>query len=188
MVTTPRLVLRSPTMWELRLVLALGSDGEAQRRLHWAPEDVIPEDERERLVTAPVGRGRGRFGLPGPGLEAALLAIDPALGLPAGAVTLTPESRDRCELGGYLAPSYRGRGLGAELFAAGLALAQHHLHITEVRAAVEPANTACVRALWRAGFDPAAGPEKYVLPDGHVLPSAWFADVTPQPAWCEGTW
>ncbi|GAA0599626.1 GNAT family N-acetyltransferase [Actinomadura livida] len=81
-----------------------------------------------------------------------------------------------------------GRGLGAELFAAGLALAQQHLHFTEVRAGAEPANAACVRSLWRAGFDPAAGPEKHVLPDGRVVPTAWYSDVTPAPVWCPSSW
>ncbi|WP_165965925.1 GNAT family protein [Actinomadura sp. 7K534] len=187
-ITTPRLLLRSLTMADIPLTEALGSDPEAQRWLGWAPEDIMPEDERDHLLAAPVGAGRSRFGLPSRRVELGMLAIDPEYGLPAGAFFLTPESEARCELGGYLAPRYRGRGLGAELFAAGLALAQQHLHFTEVRAGVEPENVACARSLWRAGLDPADGPETHVLQDGRVIPSAWYSDVTPNPVWCPSGW
>ncbi|TMR40299.1 hypothetical protein [Actinomadura geliboluensis] len=32
---------------------------------------------------------------------------------------------------------------------------------------------------WRAGFDPAPGPETHRLSDGRVIPSRWFANVEP---------
>ncbi|MEV4671301.1 GNAT family protein [Actinomadura sp. NPDC049382] len=51
------------------------------------------------------------------------------------------------DIGGHLAPDYRGRGLGAELFTAGLALAHRHLGYREVRAGAEPENIASVRSL-----------------------------------------
>ncbi|MFG2087722.1 MULTISPECIES: GNAT family N-acetyltransferase [unclassified Spirillospora] len=188
MITTPRLLLRSLTMADARLTGALGSDPEAQRWLGWSPEDLVAEDERDRLLSAPATGGRARFGLPSRCVQTGMLAIDPERGTVAGTLMLTPRSADLCELGGYLAPAYRGRGLGAELFAAGLALAQLHLRITEVRAGAEPENLACVRSLWRAGFDPAAGPETHVLPDGRVIPSAWFSVVEPEPARCPSGW
>ncbi|XRQ06144.1 GNAT family N-acetyltransferase [Actinomadura welshii] len=186
---SPRLLFRSLTMWDLRLTTALASDPEAQRWLGWKQDDVVAEDERDRLLSAPARRGRSRFGLPSFAMPTAgMLAVDPGCGLPAGALILTPESEDLCQVGGYLAPSYRGRGLGAELFTAGLALAQWHLHFTEVRAVVHPENLACARSLGRAGFAPAAGPETYTLPDGRVIPAAWYSSVTLAPGWCPSAW
>lgn len=187
-VTTPRLALRSLTVADLPLAAAAASDPEAQRWLGWKREDLVAGEERDRLLSAPPGRGRARFGLPSRCVPTGMLAVDPENGLPAGILWLTPESPDLCELGGYLAPSYRGRGLGAELFAAGLALAQGHLHFTEVRAGVQRENVRCARSLWRAGLDPASGPEKHVLPDGRVIPSDWYSSVVPDPAWCGSAW
>ncbi|MEU8796022.1 GNAT family N-acetyltransferase [Spirillospora sp. NPDC048819] len=188
MITTPRLLLRSLRLREGRLAQAIGSDPEAQRWLGWRPKSLVPEDERGRLLAVPASGGRSRFGLPGRYVETGMLAIDPDGGLAAGVVTLTPVSEDLCELGGYLAPAYRGRGLGAELFAAGLALAQQHLHVTEVRAGVEPENVASVRSLWRAGLDPIPGPQSHRLSDGRVIPAAWYSDVSPNPGWCASAW
>ncbi|MER7543636.1 GNAT family N-acetyltransferase [Actinomadura sp.] len=187
-VLTPRLRLRSPTAADLRVAAATGSDPAAQRWLGWEPAVLVPEDERARLLSAPPGRGRTRLGLPRRCVATSLLAIDPERGLAAGTVTLTPLSREVCELGGHLAPAYRGRGLGAELFAAGAALAHRHLGFTVVRAGAEPANAASVRSLWRAGFDPAPGPETYRLPDGRTIPAVWFASTEPDPRWCAPSW
>ncbi|NKZ07172.1 GNAT family N-acetyltransferase [Actinomadura latina] len=187
-ILTPRLVFRSATRSDLRRIAATAGDPAAQRWLGWRPDAVLPPDERERLLAAPAGRGRGRFGLPSPRIQTGLIAIDPDRGTAAGAVSLLPLSAEVCELGGNLAPAYRGRGLGAELFTAGLVLAQRHLHFTEVRAGAEPENVASVRSLWRAGLDPVPGPETHRLPDGRVIPSAWFANVEPNPAWCPSGW
>jgi RimJ/RimL family protein N-acetyltransferase len=187
-IRTPRLAFRTATRSDLRRIAATGSDPQAQRWLGWAPESMIAEPERERLLTAPAGRGRGRFGLPGPLVETRLIAIDPERGTTAGAVSLTPLSEEVCEMGGHLAPAYRGRGLGAELFTAGLALAHRHLHFTEVRAGAEPENLASVHSLWRAGLDPVPGPAAYRLSDGRVIPSTWFANAEPNPTWCPSGW
>jgi RimJ/RimL family protein N-acetyltransferase len=187
-IRTPGLVLRTATVADFRRIAAGGSDPQAQRWLGWTPESTVPEDERERLLAAPAGRGRRRFGLPGRCVETQLIAIDPERGTTAGAVSLNPLSDEVCEMGGHLAPAYRGRGLGAELFTAGLALAHRHLHFTEVRAGAEPENMASVTSLWRAGLDPAPGPDTYRLSDGRVIPSRWFANVEPNPTWCPSGW
>ncbi|GAA1853371.1 hypothetical protein GCM10009736_20080 [Actinomadura bangladeshensis] len=92
------------------------------------------------------------------------------------------------KMGGHLAPAYRGRGLGAELFTAGLALAHRHLHFGEVCAGAEPENLASVHSLWRAGLDPTLGPDTHRLSDGRVIPSVWFANVEPNPTWCPSGW
>ncbi|MFA1543877.1 GNAT family N-acetyltransferase [Actinomadura monticuli] len=183
-VLTPSLHFRSLTVADVRVAAAAGSDPAAQRWLGWHPADLVPEDERDRLLAAPPGRGGARFGLPGRRVWTSMLAIDPERGLAAGMVTLTPRSEKACELGGHLAPAYRGRGLGAELFTAGLALAHRHLGFAEVRAGAEPENAASVRSLWRAGLDPAAGPDTYRLADGRVIRPSWFAGVEPNPARC----
>ncbi len=183
-ILTPRLFFRTATLSDARRIAASASDAAAQRWLGWTPEMLIPEEERARLLATPAGRGRGRFGLPNPGLRLDMIAIEPDRGSLAGSFTLTPLSGDGCELGGHLAPDYRGRGLGAELFTAGLALAHRHLGYREVRAGAKPENIASVRSLWRAGFDPAPGPETHRLSDGRVIPSRWFANVEPAPTRC----
>ncbi|NEA24175.1 GNAT family N-acetyltransferase [Actinomadura bangladeshensis] len=187
-IRTPGLVFRTATWSDQRRIAATGSDPQAQRWLGWGPESVLGEDERERLLAAPAGRGRGRFGLPSPRVETRLIAIDPERGTTAGAVSLSPLSDEVCEMGGHLAPAYRGRGLGAELFTAGLALAHRHLHFGEVRAGAEPENLASVHSLWRAGLDPTLGPDTHRLSDGRVIPSVWFANVEPNPTWCPSGW
>lgn len=186
-IVTPRLFLRTATWSDARRIRAAASDAEAQRWLGWEPGILVPERERAGLLAAPAGRGRGRFGLPSPRLGLSMIAIDPDRGTTAGSLSLTPLSGDGCELGGSLAPGYRGRGLGAELFTAGLALAHRHLGFREVRAGAEPENAASVRSLWRAGLDPAPGPETHRLSDGRVIPSRWFASVEPEPVRCRST-
>lgn len=109
-ITTPGLALRSLTVADLPLAAAAASDREAQRWLGWKREDLVAGEERDRLLSAPPGRGRARFGLPSRCVPTGMVAVDPDNGLPAGILWLTPESPDLCELGGYLAPSYRGRG------------------------------------------------------------------------------
>ncbi|QKW39272.1 GNAT family N-acetyltransferase [Actinomadura sp. NAK00032] len=183
-IVTPRLFFRTATCSDARRIAATAGDAAAQRWLGWTPGMLLPEEERAALLAAPAGRGRGRFGLPSPRLGLGMIAIDPDRGTPAGSFTLTPLSGDSCELGGHLAPDYRGRGLGAELFTAGLALAHRHLGYREVRAGAEPENIASVRSLWRAGLDPAPGPETYRLSDGRVIPSRWFANTEPNPTRC----
>jgi RimJ/RimL family protein N-acetyltransferase len=89
------------------------------------------------------------------------------------------------EVGGFLAPRFRGRRLGAELFAGAAQFAHYHLGEEHVYAVTEPANAACVRALLLAGFTPADGPEVRRLPDGRVVPACWFQHATGQPTQCE---
>ena len=183
-ILTPSLHFRSQTLADARRAAAAGSDPEAQRWLGWRPGSLVPADERDRLLAAPAGTGRSRFGLRVPVMEIAMVAVDPERGTLAGSVSLVPLSRDVCELGGSLAPAYRGRGLGAELFTAGLALAHRHLGFREVRAGAEPENIASVRSLWRAGFDPAPGPAAHRLSDGRVIPCTWFSSVEREPQRC----
>lgn len=110
-----------------------------------------------------------------------LIAIDHATGLLAGGVAYDPGSG---EIGGWLAPRFRGRRLGAELFTSAMQFAHYHLGKEYVLAGTEPANVSCVRALLAAGFIPASGPDAHRLPDGRIVPSRWFQHVVDQPVEC----
>lgn len=111
------------------------------------------------------------------------LAVDRGSGLAAGGAALHVGS---LEVGGWLAPEFRGHGLGAELFAAIAQFGHDHLGITTARAGTEPANVACVAALLAARFEPTQGPQTHHLPDGRAVPACWFRHDTGQPARCQG--
>jgi RimJ/RimL family protein N-acetyltransferase len=103
-------------------------------------------------------------------------------GWPAGGVALDAVS---LEAGGWLAPGFRARGLGAELFAGIAQFGHDHLGIAMVRAGTEQANTACVAALLAAGFEPAEGPATHRLPDGRVIRARWFRHDAEQATSCQ---
>lgn len=179
MVHMERLHFQSPATSDLRMRLAAASDSEAQRWLGWRKNEVIRESRRGSLLAKKPGQGRWRAaGIIG---EFHLIAIDQATGLLAGAVGYDPDSG---EVGGFLAPQFRGRGLGAELFAAAAQFAHYHLGEEYVLAATERANVPCIRALLSAGFTPVPGPDTHPLPDGRVVPAYWFQHVVDQPAEC----
>ena len=110
-----------------------------------------------------------------------LVAIGPASDRLAGLVAMTWETR---EIGGWLVPEYRGRGLGAALFAAAAELAHRHLGTTAVRAGAHPGNAACIGALTAAGFTPTPGPETHVQPSGRIIPARWFRHERGQAGYC----
>ncbi|TDB78801.1 N-acetyltransferase [Actinomadura sp. KC216] len=183
-ISTPRLLFRSPTIIDVLAVLAVASDADAQRWLGWEPESVVPERQRERLLN---GRARLRRPLLGWGPVRAplcLVAIDPQNRAYAGMATIQEVTPDACEVGGSLSPDYRGLGLGAELFTAIYQLAHHHFGYAEVRAGTEPTNTACIRSLQSAGFVRVAGSDTHLLPVGRTVPAAWFSRTDPDTAIC----
>jgi len=164
----PGLRLQTPTVGDLRIMFAAASDPQAQRWLGWEGQTLIPERDRERLLVMPPGQGRISSPRPGKWL---LAAIDVADGWLAGAIAV---DEDRGEIGGWLAPRFRGRRLGGRLFAGGAAFAHQHLGVASVRADTESGNAACIAALVSAGFIPAAGPDTDTLPNGRVVPVRWF--------------
>jgi RimJ/RimL family protein N-acetyltransferase len=158
---------------------AAGSDPEAQRWLGWSENVLIPEPERDRLLAMEPGQGRGAGGY----LDLYLLAVDRASGQAAGGGAVHTHS---LETGGWLAPAFRGRGLGKELFAALAQFGHDHLGIATVRAGTERGNVACVTALRAAGFEPSEGPQVHHLPDGRTVPACWFRHDSAQPSRCRG--
>jgi len=174
---TANLRLHTPTRRDQAIILATASDPEAQRWLGWPTRVLIPEPRRERLLAMEPGQGRRQSMY----LDHLLLAVDRASGLAAGGAGLHV---GRLEVGGWLAPGFRSRGLGGELFAAIAQFGHDHLGITTVRAGTEPANVACVAALLAAGFEQAQGPQTHHLPDGRTVPACWFRHDTGQPARC----
>ena len=176
---TPGLRLQTPTAWDVRITYAAACDPQAQRWLGW--RDLIPERDLERLLAVPPGRGPILRRMPGELWK--LAAIDPADGRIAGAITY---DQDTCEVGGWLAPRFRGRGLGTGLFAGAAEFAHQHLGIPSVTAATETGNAACIAALASAGFIPAAGPYPHTLPNGQVVPARRFRHESAQPTMCEG--
>jgi RimJ/RimL family protein N-acetyltransferase len=158
---------------------AAASDPQAQRWFGWTGQKVIPEPDLEPLLALPAGQGPAL--LPIPGRRTSLAAIDLADGRVAGAIEVNPGTG---EVGGWLAPRFRGRGLGAGLFASAAEFAHQHLGIPTVTAATESSNAACIAALVSAGFTPAAGPDTHTLPDGRVIPVRWFRHESVQPTMC----
>ena len=163
MLYTPGLRLQTPTASDGRFSLAAASDPQAQRWLGWTGPAVIPERDRERFLSVPAGRGRVLTDIPGP--QWLLVAIDLADGRLAGSILV---DRDTGEVGGSLAPRFRGRGLGAALFAGAAEFAHRHLGIPGVTAGTEPGHAACIAALASAGFILAPGPETHTRPSGRV--------------------
>jgi RimJ/RimL family protein N-acetyltransferase len=177
----PGLRLQSPAVGDRNGALAGASDPEAQRWLEWPGELLVPAARRERFLSVRPGTGRLVPSRVAPGFIS-LVAIDPASDRLVGYVTVTWETR---EIGGWLVPEYRGRGLGAALFAAGAELAHRHLGIAAVRAGAHPGNAACIGALTAAGFTPAPGPETHVQPNGRVIPTRWFRHECDQAGYCD---
>jgi RimJ/RimL family protein N-acetyltransferase len=172
----PRLRFQTPAGHDLAMMAAAGSDPAAQRWLGWAAGQVVRESHREALLTMCPGSGRPYRGRANGAWH--LLVIDRRTGRVAGAVGV---QADHDEVGGWLAPAFRSRGLGGELFT-GAALFGHHLRGSSgVRAGTETANVACVVALAAAGFVPVPGPEAHDLADGRVVPTRWFRHDAQEP-------
>jgi RimJ/RimL family protein N-acetyltransferase len=176
---TERLRLQSVTLSDIRMLIAAASDPKAQRWLGWTRQQVIPEAHRAELLARPPGQGRRIYR--GAGGHWGLTAVDRSSGRLAGSVEGGLRSN---EVGGSLAPQFRSRGLGTELFAAAALFAHDHLGVASLRAGTEPANAACVAALLSAGFVPAAGPVIHHLPDGRSVPARWFRHDSDRPSRC----
>lgn len=175
---TVHLRLQTPAVRDLAIMNAAASDAEAQQWLGWPEQQVLPAGHRDRLLTLEPGHrpGPSRYGD-----SWLLVAVDRVTGLVAGAAALNVRT---LEAGGWLAPGFRGHGLGAELFTAIAEFGHEHVGIATIRAGTETANAACVAALLAAGFGPARGPEVHRLPSGRAVQARWFQHDTRLPARC----
>jgi RimJ/RimL family protein N-acetyltransferase len=180
-VTMEHLRLQSPTRSDIAIMRAAASDSEAQRWLGWNKQTVIRRSRRKSLLGRQPGQGRIRAKEQITG-QWYMIAIDRDTGLLVGGIG--GDLRNG-EVGGWLAPKFRGRRLGAELFAGATQFVHYHLGKEQVFAGAEPLNVSSVRALLSAGFIPTTGPHVHKLPDGRVIPSSWFHHTTDQPARCE---
>ncbi|MFJ4470796.1 GNAT family N-acetyltransferase [Streptomyces sp. NPDC089424] len=179
-VHTGGLLLYTPeTQLDLLAAVAAGSDGAAQRWLGMRGEEVVA-DTRIRESLLRMRPGDSHRGIPPRWLSAfeldpeggeVLVAVGREDGRYAGALQL---DRTAGQIGGWLAPHARGRGLGAELFAAGAQLGHTHFGLDSVHAGTEVTNSACRGALTRAGFVPAEGPPRHTLRDGREIDATWF--------------
>ena len=176
----PGLRLQTPSEVDLLGAIAAAGDPQAQRWLGWADRDVRRVGQWTSFMDATPGTGRKPRRL-GKGTVLLLAATDPAGERLAGAIEV---SRETHEIGGWLAPRFRGCGLGAALFAGAAEFAHHHLGIPSVIAGTEPGNAACIGALSAAGFITATGPETHTLPNGRVVDARWFRHESGQPARC----
>jgi hypothetical protein len=107
-VRTPSLLLRTPTRRETQIATACGSDDAAQRWLGWEEAHVCPEDSRATLIASPT-EGKEFPNEPVLPHFWRLIAIDPRNLAVAGEVGITGIPDEPPQLGGWLAPAYRGR-------------------------------------------------------------------------------
>lgn len=170
------------TITDFHRRLAAGADPEAQRWLGWDEETM--RQARTAVAAGFLTRARK------PGRPVAwprtwsLITMSAGQDFVASAVIYRCGSRsDRARLrpgfpewqvGLIVAPGWRGRGLGARLFALAASYAQGVLGLDTLGAGCDPANTPGVRALTRAGFVPRSGPVRRRLADGRVVPATWF--------------
>ncbi|WP_405787032.1 GNAT family N-acetyltransferase [Streptomyces sp. NBC_00029] len=185
---TARLVLYTPRdLLDVEIGAAAGADADAQRWFGWIPTSLVNPETAVHLLAIHDGNRAERLRafhralrreltqpvvLPVPAGEQRLLAVVPATGLVAGTSSLSPD-RDGA-IGFWLAPAFRGQGLGAELVAATARFGHEHLGLESVRAGTETLNHRCRGALSAAGFVPCDGPPLHTLPDGRVVESAWY--------------
>ena len=168
------ILLRTAGIEDMAVGLAAASDSEAQHWLGWRPEQICPEPVRTQCLET-VPRRDPAAGRRKAGSHDYFAAIDAGTGRLLGMIGISlAGDRERYEMGGWLAPAFRGRGLGGALFQAASHLAHEHMGIAELVAGTEAANVASQRSLVAAGFVPGDGPDPHILPNGRVITARWF--------------
>jgi RimJ/RimL family protein N-acetyltransferase len=168
------ILLRTAGIEDMVVGHAAASDPEAQHWLGWRPEQICPEPVRTRCLET-IPRQDPAAGRRKAGAHDYFAALDPGTGRLLGMIGIGfVRDRERYEMGGWLAPAFRGRGLGAGLFRAAAHLAHEHMGIAGLAAGTEAANIASERSLIAAGFVPGDGPDPHILPNGRVITSRWF--------------
>ncbi|WP_372455578.1 GNAT family N-acetyltransferase [Nonomuraea sediminis] len=182
-ITADDFVIRTAGYWALRAAKAAGSDEHAQRWLGW-PLDMVREYESShgKLLDRELD---DESEAPSPGWFALINRHDRRI---MGALVIAVSQLNRVEIGGYLAPQYRGRGFGAQLFTLGSVLAHTHLGLPEIYAGTETGNIACRQSLLKAGFTYTDGPAQHTLPNGRMVDSVWFKSAVAREATCRPRW
>ncbi|WP_051781839.1 MULTISPECIES: GNAT family N-acetyltransferase [unclassified Streptomyces] len=201
-IRTARLVLYTPRdHLDVETGAAAGADDDAQRWFGWNADTLVTPATATHLLGTHDGNRAERLRAfpravrrelvrpvvlpdPDPGAEQRLLAVDAATGLVAGMSSLTPGRGG--VIGLWLAPDFRGHGLGTELVAATARFGHEHLGLESVSAGTETSNHRCRGALGAAGFVECEGPARHTLPDGRVVDSAWYRHEVAGTARCEG--
>ena len=190
---TKRLTLRTPVDALDRFGTAMGAcDADAQYWFGWNVRQpnanarallLNMSDLTPALVRRRLNRRLASLPLPLDDDQLYLAALYTADGRYAGAAVVNLRTT---EVGGWLAPHFRGFGLGRELFGGAAEFSHNHLGIPVVRAVVQVENWACRAALASAGFTTAQGPATHTLPDGRVINARWYEHTSPGPEVCAG--
>ena len=106
------LVFRTPTTGDMVAAAAAASDPAAQRWLGWPTDRIVPRTCRKRWLAAVPGKGPDCDWSP----HFPLVAIHSGKNRCIGMVLIYHEPERGYEIGGWLAPQFRDRGLGTELF------------------------------------------------------------------------
>ncbi|MEV6196550.1 GNAT family protein [Streptomyces sp. NPDC051920] len=196
MLRSERLLLYTPLIaLDVWVPAAARSDAEAQHWLGLKTDEVVQDEEvRELFLSIHADNDlsgfapRDRFKMmrkveKGSGDFVELTAVHMADGRYAGATSVSLQSG---EIGGWLAPDFRGQGLGGELFRSAVQLGHRHLGLKIVRAGAEPTNKASRGALTTAGFTPASGPARLTLGDGREIDTCWYEHRQEATARCRG--
>jgi len=97
-----------------------------------------------------------------------------------GAFTVHAEE-GRINLGGWLAPAYRGHGLGTALLPLALLLAHEHLGHTEIHAGTATDHIASRKVLAAAGFTLVDEHIDHTLPDGRTVQGVRYRHIARGP-------
>lgn len=162
-VTTERLVLRNARATDAAAV------GATIDRVVLEAQGWSPPMGRQWVQTT---RRQGSALIPG-----FLVACDREGGRVRGVVAVSAVDRraGTAELGWWMGPDARGRGLGTEALAAGIAVL-HRQGIIRVLVGTREDNTAVRAALTKVGAR-LTEHKLYRLPDGSETPSAWYVHV-----------
>lgn len=161
---TERLVLRSPGIWDHAIMAATASDPEAQAFLNWRRRQVVPARRIDRALRGRPGGRRPRLRPP----EGSFAIVQHGRVIGGAGVSRTDRD-DEVEIGDYLAPAYRGRGLGTEAIAGLTEFVHRHLGMRRIVAGMHAENVASQQQFIACGYEQVEGPASYQLPNGVVV-------------------
>jgi len=171
-------VVRTTGLVEHAYAIAALSDDDARERIGPTPDLVMPEPVRQDFLRRRVPDREWWLARLPRGAQFSI--VHWPTGLFVGAFTVHTEA-GRTSLGGWLAPAYRGHGLGTALLPLALLAAHEHLGHREIHAGTEADHTASRKVLASAGFTQVDGPVDHTLPDGRTVQGVWYRHTAPAP-------